>query len=101
VPLYEYECEKCGHRFERIQKVSDPPPKSCPKCKGKVRKLISAPAIRFKGSGWYITDYAKKSSPGKEEGGEKPSGEKEKSSSDKDSSTSAKKDTAPSKKTSD
>jgi putative FmdB family regulatory protein len=63
MPLYEYECEACHNRFERIQKFSDPPVETCPKCgKGPVRKLISSPAIQFKGSGWYITDYAKKSS---------------------------------------
>ena len=64
MPLYEYQCESCHHRFEKIQKsFSDPPVETCPKCgKGPVRKLISSPAIQFKGSGWYITDYAKKSS---------------------------------------
>jgi len=63
MPLYEYECEACNNRFERIQKYSDPLVETCPKCgKGPVRKLISSPAIQFKGSGWYITDYAKKSS---------------------------------------
>jgi putative FmdB family regulatory protein len=63
MPLYEYECEACHHRFERIQKFSDPLVETCPTCgKGPVRKLISSPAIQFKGSGWYITDYAKKSS---------------------------------------
>jgi len=61
MPIYEYECAKCGHRFERMQKVSDPPPRSCPVCKGrKVQKLISAPAIQFKGEGWYVTDYSDK-----------------------------------------
>src|SRR5262245_51317523 len=62
MPLYEYQCEACSHRFERIQKFSDPPIETCPTCGGAVRKLISSPAIQFKGSGWYITDYAKKSS---------------------------------------
>jgi len=63
MPLYEYECEACHNRFERIRKFSDPPVDTCPTCgKGPVRKLISSPAIQFKGSGWYITDYAKKSS---------------------------------------
>ena len=63
MPLYEYQCESCGNRFEKIQKsFSEPPIETCPKCgKGPVRKLISSPAIQFKGSGWYITDYAKKS----------------------------------------
>jgi putative FmdB family regulatory protein len=62
MPLYEYECETCGHRFEVIQKFSDRPVETCPKCGGAVRKLLSSPAIQFKGSGWYITDYARKDS---------------------------------------
>lgn len=62
MPLYEYECEACGERFEQIQKFSDPPIEKCPKCGGQVHKLMSSPAIQFKGSGWYITDYAKKDS---------------------------------------
>ncbi len=61
VPLYEYECKKCKHRFERIQKFSDPPVKKCPECGGPVEQLLSAPAVQFKGSGWYVTDYARKS----------------------------------------
>ena len=64
MPLYEYECESCGNRFERIQKFSDPLVDACPSCSGPVRKLLSSPAIQFKGSGWYITDYAKKGSDG-------------------------------------
>ena len=59
MPLYEYQCEACGHRFEVIQKYSDAPVDACPKCSGAVRKLLSSPAIQFKGSGWYITDYAR------------------------------------------
>lgn len=62
MPLYEYQCKKCGHRFERIQKFSDKPVKKCPDCGGSVEQVISAPAVQFKGSGWYVTDYAKKSS---------------------------------------
>ena len=61
MPLYEYECEKCGHRFEKIQKFSDKMVKKCPECGGRVEQMISAPAVQFKGSGWYVTDYAKKS----------------------------------------
>lgn len=60
MPLYEYQCKKCGHRFERIQRFSDPLVKKCPECGGKVEQVISAPAVQFKGSGWYVTDYAKK-----------------------------------------
>jgi putative FmdB family regulatory protein len=59
MPLYEYECEKCGHRFEKIQKFSDPPLDVCPKCGGALHKMQSAPAFQFKGTGWYVTDYAK------------------------------------------
>ena len=62
MPLYEYQCQKCGHRFERIQRFSDPLVKKCPECGGKVEQLLSAPAVQFKGSGWYVTDYAQKSS---------------------------------------
>src|ERR1700747_214284 len=62
MPLYEYECKKCHHRFERIQKFSDPHVKKCPDCGGPVEQVVSAPAVQFKGSGWYVTDYAKKSS---------------------------------------
>jgi putative FmdB family regulatory protein len=65
MPLYEYECTVCGHRFERIQKFSDPPVEECPNCgEKKVQKLMSSPAIQFKGSGWYITDYARKGAAG-------------------------------------
>jgi|SRR5918999_1670827 putative FmdB family regulatory protein len=60
MPLYEYQCDSCESRFERIQKFSDPPVETCPSCGGTVKKLLSSPAIQFKGSGWYITDYAKK-----------------------------------------
>jgi putative FmdB family regulatory protein len=73
MPLYEYECKKCKHRFERIQKFADQPIKKCPQCGGPVERLISAPAVQFKGSGWYVTDYARKSSSGRDDG--KPSPE--------------------------
>jgi putative FmdB family regulatory protein len=62
MPLYEYQCDKCTHRFEVIQKFSDAPIEVCPKCGGPVMKLLSSPAIQFKGTGWYITDYARKGS---------------------------------------
>ena len=64
MPIYEYECKKCGHRFERIQRFSDPLVKKCLECGGKVEQVISAPAVQFKGSGWYVTDYAKKRAGG-------------------------------------
>jgi putative FmdB family regulatory protein len=63
MPLYEYECQKCGERFEQIQKFSDPPVKKHEGCGGKVRKLLSAPAIQFKGTGWYVTDYGRAGKP--------------------------------------
>ena len=69
LPLYEYECEKNGHRFELIRKFSDPPLESCIHCRSKVRKLVSASAIAFKGSGWYVTDYAGKTGSGAGNGG--------------------------------
>lgn len=64
MPLYEYRCRKCGNVFEKIQKFSDAPLTKCEKCGGKLEKLLSPPAIQFKGTGWYVTDYARKSSPG-------------------------------------
>jgi len=60
MPLYEYQCDECGHRFEVIQKHSDPPIEKCPVCGKTVHKLQSAPAFQFKGTGWYVTDYARK-----------------------------------------
>ena len=62
MPLYEYECVKCGHRFEKIESVSASTTKKCPKCGAKAERQLAAPAIQFKGSGWYVTDYAGKSS---------------------------------------
>ena len=88
MPLYEYECDTCGHRFEVIQKFSDAPVIECPKCKGAVRKLFSSPAIQFKGSGWYITDYAKKNSAASGSTKGEGSGDKT-SSSGSDASTSS------------
>jgi putative FmdB family regulatory protein len=62
MPLYEYLCDVCGRRFEAIQKFSDPPLERCSECGGTVQKQVAAPAFQFKGTGWYITDYAKKES---------------------------------------
>ena len=81
MPLYEYECLKCGERFELIQKFSDAPLTLCSQhgdsqCDGAVRKLLAAPAIQFKGSGWYVTDYGK--------GGQKPDQAREEGSPKKD-----------------
>ena len=72
MPLYEYQCDACGARFERIQKFSDPPIETCPTCGGHVHKLVSSPAFQLKGSGWYVTDYGKSgssSSPASEKTG--------------------------------
>jgi putative FmdB family regulatory protein len=69
MPLYEYECDACGHRFEVIQKFSDAPIDKCPACGSTVHKMQSAPAFHLKGTGWYATDYAKSGSGGESKGG--------------------------------
>jgi putative FmdB family regulatory protein len=102
MPLYEYECNDCEHRFERIQKFSDPLVSTCPVCSGEVRKLLSSPAIQFKGTGWYVTDYAKKPSgdaqdrAGKDGGEGKAAGDAKgdsrKSAKGKDAAASASRD---------
>ena len=101
MPLYEYKCKKCGHHFERIVKFSDKPMKKCPDCGGAVEQLISAPTVQFKGAGWYVTDYAKKStsSPSKssESDGSKESTKDGKESKD---SKETKKDDKPKAETS-
>lgn len=90
MPLYEYQCQACKKRFEKIRKFSDPPLKKCDLCgKGPVTKLLSAPGIAFKGSGFYITDYAKGSSSASAPGG----GPDTKSESKSESKTESKSDT--------
>ncbi len=84
MPLYEYECKKCHHRFERIVKFSDRPMKKCPDCGGPVEQTITAPAVQFKGSGWYVTDYAKKSAAASSSNGDSKS--KDEAASKKESS---------------
>ncbi|HKW89495.1 MAG TPA: FmdB family zinc ribbon protein [Candidatus Acidoferrales bacterium] len=64
MPLYEYKCVKCGHRFEKIENVSASTTKKCPECGSRAERMLAAPAIQFKGSGWYVTDYAGKNSDG-------------------------------------
>jgi putative FmdB family regulatory protein len=64
VPLYEYKCLKCGRHTDKIESVAGPHLKRCPHCGGRVESVITAPAIQFKGSGWYVTDYAGKSTDG-------------------------------------
>ena len=81
MPIYEYRCTKCGHRFEAIQKFSDPRSSKCEKCTGKAERLISSPAIQFKGSGWYITDYARKGQSDSKGSSESSSSEKTSESS--------------------
>jgi len=88
VPLHEFQCRKCGNRFERIQKFSDSDPKKCPKCgAGKLERLLHASSVRFKGSGWYATDYPNK---GMADAAKKESGASE-------SSAAPAKDAAPAK----
>lgn len=74
MPIYEYECTECGKRTEQLQRMDDPPLAACPSCGGAVKKLFSAPAVQFKGSGWYVTDYAGR---GKDKGAEKGGAAKE------------------------
>jgi putative FmdB family regulatory protein len=102
MPLYEYQCDQCEDRFERIQKFSDPPVETCPSCGGTVKKLLSSPAIQFKGSGWYITDYAKKSAGDKKPAATKESSGTESSAtsttSDKESKAAKESSSTPAKK---
>ena len=99
MPLYEFECEACHRRFERIQKFSDPAPDVCPHCgKGPIRKLLSTPAIQFKGSGFYITDYGKDGKKGESSAkASKDSKDTSTTSSTKDSDSSASKTSESSK----
>ena len=92
MPLYEYQCKKCGHRFEKIQKFSDRMVKKCPDCGGVVEQMISAPAVQFKGSGWYVTDYPKKSggSASSESGGKESKDSKETKKEEKKAESPAK-----------
>ena len=99
MPLYEYQCEECGGRFERIRKFSDPPlDEPCPKCGGPIKKLISSPAIQFKGKGWYVTDYAKSGSaePSKADAATSEASADAKSDAKKKGSSESKPDSAPS-----
>jgi putative FmdB family regulatory protein len=90
MPLYEYVCTACRHTFEVIQKFSDAPVEVCPKCGGRVQKVLSSPAIQFKGTGWYITDYAKKGQAEAGKGGsDAPKSESAKTDAAKSSTTEA------------
>jgi putative FmdB family regulatory protein len=95
MPIYEYQCQKCKTNTEVFQKVSDKPPVKCAKCGGRLEKLISAPAIQFKGSGWYVTDYAGKSGKASDKsesdgGKDDKAGDKKKDKKTKDSSPATK-----------
>jgi putative FmdB family regulatory protein len=106
VPLYEYKCLKCGRLTEKIENVAGPHLKKCPHCGGKVEVLISASSIQFKGSGWYVTDYAAKKSGSDTHKDDKPAPESKDASKDsgakdsagKDSGTKEKKTEKPAKK---
>ncbi len=85
MPIYEYQCKKCKHKFEKIQKFSERRVKKCPECGGPVEQLPSAPAVQFKGSGWYVTDYARKGASGDSSSSESGSSDGSKSSESSDS----------------
>ena len=90
MPIYEYQCEKCG-TFEVTQRITERPLAKCPTCKSKVRKLISNTSFQLKGSGWYITDYARKDKgAAKSENGSKPASESKSDSKSETSSTTSK-----------
>lgn len=99
MPLYEYQCRKCGKRFEKIQKFSDPPLETHERCGGAVHRLLSSPAIQFKGSGWYVTDYARKSAPPESSSaGSSESGSKSDAKSDSSKTPSSKTESGKTKK---
>ena len=95
MPIYEYRCEACGEVTEVIQRFGDAPLVLCPRCGGALKKMVSAPAFQFKGTGWYVTDYARKSAGG--QGSSKDEGPKKKADSppgEKSSPTEKPKDTS-------
>ena len=104
MPLYEYLCDSCGHRFEKIQKFSDPLVTTCPKCgkENSVEQVLAAPAVQFKGSGWYVTDYAKSGSRQASSGSSKvdassaSNGSESKSADSKSNSSESKSESKPS-----
>ena len=91
MPIYEYECMDCGEHFEIMQKFNDRPITSCPSCSGKIRKLVSNCSFQLKGSGWYVTDYAKKSENKSDKKKNKPAGKDKKSDVEKGKSKSKEK----------
>jgi putative FmdB family regulatory protein len=87
MPLYEYKCQKCGYIFELLQKANDPPLNTCLRCGSPVKKILSPPALQFKGEGWYITDYAQKKNKKKEKAPSRPKEKKEKTAVKNDRSS--------------
>src|SRR5688572_11464628 len=98
MPIYEFECRKCKAHIEVFQKISDKPPVKCRKCGGRLERKASAPAIQFKGSGWYVTDYAAKATKGDKSESESSTETKTDNSEKAEKKT---KESSPSKKTSD
>lgn len=88
MPIYEYQCMKCRNEFEAMQKFSDSPLKKCPSCGGAVKRLISRSSFQLKGSGWYVTDYAKKGSDRGQDSGSSSKGSSETSTTSSSSTTS-------------
>lgn len=84
MPIYEYECRNCGKHFEKMQKITEEPLSSCPFCAGKLKKLVSNCSFQLKGSGWYVTDYAKKSEKKEEKTKDKKEGKDKKSDTGKE-----------------
>jgi putative FmdB family regulatory protein len=89
MPIYEYICEKCGSQIEAIQKVNDPPLKRCQKCRGKLEKIVSRTSFQLKGSGWYLSDYSRKSSPETKDKSENSAQKKTEGASSSDSKSSS------------
>lgn len=77
MPMYAYKCAKCGHEYEKIEKLDAPARQKCPNCKGRADRQLTAPAVQFKGSGWYVTDYARKSAPAEKKEGQEAGESKE------------------------
>src|SRR6187401_632008 len=96
--LYEYQCQQCGVRSEVMQKMADPPLTTCEVCGGALKKLVSSPAVQFKGSGWYVTDYARKGGGSSSSGSSKSDGESRSESDKRDRSESDKRDRSESDK---
>lgn len=94
MPLYEYQCKKCKHKFEKIQKFSDRPIRKCPECGGPVEKIQHAPAVQFKGTGWYVTDYGGKDKSEKSKSESSSSSDKKESAAKEDGAKTKDKDSS-------